>query len=179
MTVPEFLVWAAAQPQGRYELVRGEVIAMAPERARHNLVKFAVARALDDAIKRAGLPCTVFTDGMTVVIDKDTSREPDAAVQCGAATDLDSMILQAPLIVVEITSPSSERDDTVDKLVEYFSVASIKHYLIVNPAKKVVIHHARGDTAAITTRILSAGEIELVPPGMIVSVDALLPAMPA
>ena len=39
MTVPEFLAWAAAQPRGRYELVRGEIVAMAPERARHNLVE--------------------------------------------------------------------------------------------------------------------------------------------
>ena len=62
---------------------------------------------------------------MTVVIDDDHSREPDAAVQCGVPTDLDSMVLEAPLIVVEVTSPSSERDDTGDKLVEYFSVPSI------------------------------------------------------
>ena len=88
MTVQEFLVWAAAQPRGRYELVRGEIVAMAPERARHNLVKAAVFRALSDAVARAGLPCTVFTDGMTVVIDNEHSREPDAAVQCGVAADL-------------------------------------------------------------------------------------------
>ena len=42
------------------------------------------------------------------------------SVQCNVSTDLDSMILEAPLIVVEVTSPSSERDDTGDKLVEYF-----------------------------------------------------------
>ncbi|TMJ66323.1 MAG: Uma2 family endonuclease, partial [Alphaproteobacteria bacterium] len=87
MTVQEFLAWAAAQPRGRYELVRGEVVAMAPERARHNLVKAAVFRALSDAVARAALPCTVFTDGMTVVIDNEHSREPDAAVQCNVATD--------------------------------------------------------------------------------------------
>ncbi len=149
---------------------------MAPERARHNLVKFAVARALDDAIKRAGLPCTVFTDGMTVIIDNETSREPDAAVQCGVAVDLDSMVLQAPLIVVEITSPSSERDDTGDKLVEYFSVPTIQHYLIVNPAKNVVVHHARSDGGTIATRILSDGEVGLTPPGMVVPVADLLPS---
>lgn len=179
MTVTEFLAWAAAQPRGRYELVRGEVVAMAPERALHNLVKFAVARALDRAIRHAGLPCTVFTDGMTVVIDNETSREPDAAVQCGVATDLDSMVLQAPLIVVEITSPSSERDDTGDKLVEYFSVASIKHYLIVNPAKKAVVHHARGDAGAIATRIFTANQIDLTPPGMSLLVSDLLPTLPS
>ena len=111
--------------------------------------------------RKAGLPCTVFTDGMTVVIDNDTSREPDAAVQCGVATDLDSMILEAPLIVVEVASPSSERDDTGDKLVEYFSVPSIRHYLIVKPVKNVVIHHARNETGDISTRIVTDGEISL------------------
>jgi Uma2 family endonuclease len=175
MTVAEFLAWASAQPRGRYELVRGKVVAMAPERARHNLVKAAVFRALDDAVKRAGLPCTVFTDGMTVVIDNEHSREPDAAVQCGVATDLDSTILETPLIVVEITSPSSERDDTGDKLVEYFSVPSIRHYLIVNPTKKVVVHHVREESGQITTSILSSGHLDIAPPGMTVAVHDLLP----
>jgi len=168
MTVQEFLTWAAAQPRGRYELVRGEIVAMAPERVRHNLVKAAVFRALSDAVARAALPCTVFTDGMTVVIDND------AAVQSNVATDLDSMILEAPLIVVEVTSPSSERDDTGDKLVEYFSVPSIRHYLIVNPEKSVVIHHARNDAGDISTRIVSDGEISLHPPGMAVSAKDFL-----
>lgn len=175
MTVAGFLTWASAQPRGRYELVRGQVVAMAPERARHNLVKAAVFRALDDAVKRAGLPCTVFTDGMTVVIDNEHSREPDAAIQCGVDTDLDSMTLDAPLVVVEITSPSSERDGTGDKLVEYFSVASVQHYLIVNPAKKVVVHHARGENGGIATRILNSGQLDLAPPGFSVPVRELLP----
>jgi Uma2 family endonuclease len=175
MTVTEFLEWAAAQPRGRYELVQGEIVAMAPERARHNLVKLAVARALDDAVKRAKLPCTVFTDGMTVVIDNEHSREPDAAVQCGVAVNLDSTVLEAPLIVVEISSPSSERDDCGDKLVEYFSVATIRHYLIVNPIKKVVVHHARNDAGEIATHIASTGEIGLTPPGIAVPVIELLP----
>ena len=81
---------------------------------------------------------------MTVVIDNEHAREPDAAVQCGVAFDPNTMILEAPLIVVEITSPSSERDDTGEKLGEYFSVPSIRHYLVVNPDDKLVVHHARG-----------------------------------
>lgn len=43
MTVAEFLVWAEAQPEGRYELVDGEIIRMAPERLRHTVGKFEVA----------------------------------------------------------------------------------------------------------------------------------------
>jgi Uma2 family endonuclease len=155
--------------------VQGEVVAMAPERALHNYVKGEVFLALKDAVKRAKLPCMVFTDGMTVVIDEEHAREPDAAVQCGVAFNPDTMILEAPLVVVEITSPSSERDDTGEKLVEYFSVPSIHHYLIVNPAKKVVVHHARGQGGDILTRIASSGAIDLRPPGMTVPVAELLP----
>jgi Uma2 family endonuclease len=101
MTVQEFLVWAAAQPRGRYELVRGEIVAMPPERVRHNLVKLAVARALSDAVAR-NLPCTVFTDGMTVV--RKRAFPSPCRRQCSVAVDLDSMILEAPLIVVKVTS---------------------------------------------------------------------------
>jgi Uma2 family endonuclease len=175
MTVSEFLNWAIAQPRGRYELVRGEVVAMAPERQRHLRVKGAVFRALGDAVIRAELPYTVFPDGATVVIDNEHAREPDAAVQGDVAGNPDSTVLDAPVIVVEVTSPSSERNDTDEKLVEYFSLPSIHHYLIVNPVKKVVIHHARSASGDILTRIVSSGEINLTPPGMTVPLAELLP----
>ncbi len=174
MTASEYLAWASAQPTGRYELVSGHVVAMAPERARHNLAKLAVARSLGDAVSRGGLPCTVFTDGMSVAIDADTVREPDAAVQCGVPVDLDASVLAAPVIVVEVVSPASERDDTVDKLVEYFSVSSIQHYLIVRPDRSLVIHHARGESGKIATHIASSGDLRFDPPGLVVSVAGLL-----
>lgn len=46
--------------------------------------------------------------------------------------------------MVEVTSPSSELDDTRDKVLEYFTVPSIVHYLIVDPVSNLVIHHRRG-----------------------------------
>ncbi|MEW5963969.1 MAG: Uma2 family endonuclease [Pseudomonadota bacterium] len=174
MTVEEFIPWAMAQPRGRFELVQGQVVAMAPERVRHNLLKLAAARALERAVEKAGLPCTVFTDGMTVRIDAHTAREPDASVQCGVALDLDSLELEAPLIVVEVTSPSSELADTSTKLVEYFSVPSIRHYLIVDSKNGAVIHHARGPGNAVDTLILTAGTITLDPPGLVLTAESLL-----
>lgn len=174
MTVDEFIPWAVAQPSGRYELVGGEVFAMAPERARHNLVKLAVARSMQDAVRRAGLDCTVFTDGMTVRVDAWTAREPDASLQCGIKVDLDSLILEAPLLVVEVVSPSSGRDDTGAKVAEYFSVESIRHYLIVDPDKPVVIHHCRDAVGAIRTTIHTAGSVLINPPGLELTVDDIL-----
>jgi Uma2 family endonuclease len=173
MKVPEYLAWAVSQPRGRYELVDGEVVAMAPERVRHNVVKLEIAIALRDAVRAAGLPCVVFTDGVTVVINDETAREPDASVQCGGQIDPDSMILEAPLIVVEVASPTSEDHDLHRKLVEYFSVSSIYHYLIILPEKRVLVHHQRGVTD-IATRIARSGDVVLNPPGITVPVMALL-----
>ncbi len=175
MTSDEFIDWAMRQPSGRYELVGGRVVAMAPERTRHNLAKARVWQALSTAVEHASLPCTVFTDGMTVVIDEHHSRDPDAAVQCGRENPPDAGVLEAPMVVVEVVSPSRERDDTGAKLVEYFSVASIQHYLIVNPEKRVVVHHRR-EGSEIRTRIAGedTGALRFDPPGFAVSVAALL-----
>jgi Uma2 family endonuclease len=180
MKVPEFFAWAEAQPRGRFELVDGVVIAMLPERARHNLAKLAVARALEDAVSAAKLSCIVFTDGMSVVINEYMTREPDASVQCGADIDLNSTTLAAPLIVVEIVSPSSERDDSGVKVVEYFSVASIEHYLIIYPEKRVVVHHRRDGPGTLATKLARPGEtIVLNPPGFSVPAAALLGPAPS
>lgn len=168
MTVDQFIDWSMRQPRGRYELVDGEIVAMAAEGVRHNLAKAAVYMALKAAIDKADLPCTVFTGGMTVRIDEHHAREPDAAVQRGAVPDPDAVALDSPLIVIEVISPSSESDDMIDKLVEYFSVPSVMHYVIVNPKTNVVIHHARGEP--IATRILRDGDIAFDPPGFGVAV---------
>jgi Uma2 family endonuclease len=180
MSVPEFLAWAELQPEGRgYELVDGKVIAMAPERVRHNLAKLAVARALEDAVRAAKLPGTVFTDGVAIRINDYTVREPDASVQRGVEADLDSVLIDAPLIVVEVASPSSERDDTGAKLIDYCSVPSIQHCLVVLPQERVVVHYQRGERDKIDTRIAHDGEIALAPPGITLAVAALLGPVPA
>lgn len=173
MTVDEFIPWAMTQASGRYELVGGEIIAMAPERARHNLVKATVYKLLDAEIRKAGLDCTAFTDGMTVKIDATTAREPDASLQCGVTLDLDSLILEKPLLVVEVVSPSSERDDTGAKVAEYFAVPSIQHYLIVDPFRATVIQHQRQPAGDIRTTIHASGALAIDPPGLTLPVAEL------
>ncbi len=174
MKVEEFLAWSNRQPDDRYELVDGEVVAMTRDTVRHNLAKSAASRALYDAVRAAKLSCNVFVDGVGVVINRETLRIPDVVVQCGGKFDPDATVVESPLIVVEVISPSSERDDTDTKLVEYFSVASICHYLIVFSEKRVVVHHRRNERGTIDTRIAHDGEIALDSPGMTLQVTALL-----
>jgi Uma2 family endonuclease len=174
MTADEFIAWALDQPHGRYELANGEVIAMAPQRAGHALVKHAAARALEDAVAAAGLPCQVFPDGMAVRVDDGTVCEPDASVRCGPKLPEDAVQFSDPMIVVEVLSPSSRAQDSGAKLEAYFRLASVRHYLIVNTVTRTVIHHAihhdHGADGVIETRIHgnkeARGGILLDPPGI-------------
>jgi Uma2 family endonuclease len=169
MTFDEYLTWSSRQEHGRYEYIDGEVVVVPAEGADHNLVKLALAIVLRDAIKSAGFAGQAFTDGMTVKIrGGQRGREPDAAVTATPLADRKSLVLPDPLIVAEAVSPNSERDDTGDKLDEYFSVPSIQHYLIVRPEKKLIVHHARGEGAALRTTFVTGPALLLDPPGLTV-----------
>jgi Uma2 family endonuclease len=178
MTVPEFVAWAERQPGGRYELVHGFPVAMAPQRAIHAKTKALAFLGLRTAILRAGLPCHAVPDGLSVRVDDETVYEPDALVYCGPEVLDDAIFIDNPVIVVEVISPASEAVDTGDKLVGYFRVPSVAHYLIVHPLQRVVTHHARGTGDLIETRIKADGELRLEPPGLRLAVAELLPAQP-
>jgi Uma2 family endonuclease len=175
MTVDEFLAWTASQP-GRWELFDGVPVAMSPERVIHGDVKYRVARSLDDAIAKAGVPCRFVLDSAAVRIDRNRSYQPDALVYCGEPLPGDALEVPNPVVVVEVLSPSNAMQDLRDKLQGYFQVSSIKHYLIVDPDKRLVIHHARGDGEVIATRIVSDGSLSLDPPGIAVAAADFFPA---
>jgi Uma2 family endonuclease len=177
MTVPEYVAWAERQPGGRYELVHGFPVAMAPQRVEHAKTKASAFQALQAAILRAGLACHALPDGMSVRIDDETVYEPDSLVYCGSEVPNGTIFIENPVIIVEVISPSSEAVDTGDKLVGYFRVPSVAHYLIVHPLQRVVTHHARGPGDLIETRIQADGELRLDPPGLSLAVAELLPAV--
>ena len=168
MNVNEYLAWAQEHP-GRYELCDGEVVAMPPAGAGHAAVKYAVQAALLASIRARGLPCHMLPDGMTVRVNDSTAYEPDALVYCGTKLSASDVEVPAPIIVVEVLSPSTRRIDASAKLAGYFRVPSLAHYLIVDPNKPLVLHHARGSGDMVLTHIVTQGTIELDPPGLSVA----------
>jgi Uma2 family endonuclease len=167
MTAHEFIAWTTAQPKGaRCELVDGEIYAMASQRSSHALAAFRIARRLAEGVEAAGLDCTVYPDGMPVEIDATTVYEPDAIVRCGPQLPGDAVRVSDPLIVVEVLSPSTRAVDTGLKLAGYFRIASLRHYLVMRAEARTVVHHARDESGAISTRIIRDGPLTLEPPGI-------------
>jgi Uma2 family endonuclease len=108
-------------------------------------------------------------------IEEQTVYAPDGVVVCGPRLPADAILLVNPVIVVEVLSPSTAAVDHGRKLSGYFSLPSVEHYLILDPDRRVAIHHKRGRGDAIETRALSEGAVRLDPPGFEVAVEALFP----
>jgi Uma2 family endonuclease len=167
MTVADYLVWGdALEERRRTELINGQIVTMSPENAAHNRIKGAVYLTLVQAVKARDLPCEVFLDGMTVPIDTHTAYEPDVLVHRGAPIPPRQLTVPDPLIVVEIISPSSRRSDSGAKLIGYFKLPSVEHYLVVDPDARAVTHHRRAPTGGATANTASAGTLHLDPPGI-------------
>ena len=171
MTVDDFLEWAWGR-EGKFELHDGRPVAMSPERVRHAGTKSETYAALREATKRAKLPCRAYVDGITVRVRRDRAFVPDVLVVCPAPPP-DVVDIDNPLIVVEVLSPSTEEADHSLKLEGYLSLPSLAHYLILDPIRRVVIHHAREDGERAATRIYHAGALRLDPPGLELDVEAL------
>jgi Uma2 family endonuclease len=171
MTVEEYLAWSERQSERRRtELINGQIVAMPSERVLHSRIKARAQSALSRAIDVAGLPCEALPDGPAVRIDDHTAYEPDALVYGGEAPAPDSHMIANPVIVVEVLSPTTAHSDTSAKLIGYFKLPSVAHYLIIDPDARTVTHYARNSTP----NLMSSGPLRLDPPGLDLTVEDLL-----
>ncbi|MBX9776974.1 MAG: Uma2 family endonuclease [Xanthobacteraceae bacterium] len=174
MNVDDYLAWGEAEGDGRRtELINGQIVAMSPEQADHNRIKLATAIALRDAVRAAALTCEVFIDGMTVPIEPHTAYEPDVLVHCGERIPSRQLTVPMPIIVVEVISPTSRHSDTSAKLIGYFKLPSVRHYLVIDPDTRTLAHHQRQDTGSPSAQVMSEGKLRLDPPGLEIDIATL------
>jgi len=171
MTVDEYLAWSDSQSERRRtELINGQIVTMPSERLLHSRVKGNVHLALLRAIRTAGLPCEALPDGPGVRIDEHTVYEPDAMVYCGESPAPESLLIPNPIVIAEVLSPTTRHHDTSAKLIGYFKLPSVAHYLVIDPDARTVTRYARSSTP----NLLSGGPLRLDPPGLDLTVEDLL-----
>jgi len=96
--------------EGKWELFDGVPIAMSPERLRRGTAEFEAGIALRDAIRREGLGCQASVDTLTIKINDYLAFVPDALVVCPPPPP-DAIVIDNPLILVEVLSPSTAAVD--------------------------------------------------------------------
>jgi Uma2 family endonuclease len=129
----------------RHEYLDGEIYAMAGGTPDHAALAVQVL-----ALIRARLPagCRGFSSDLRVRMPATgLSTYPDGAVVCGPtprASD-DSLAVTNPVLLLDVTSPSSEDYDRGEKLRHYQTLASAREIVIVSHREPRLTLHRRDD----------------------------------
>ena len=120
-----FLAWAQGREE-RYELDRGRVIMMTGGSRAHWQIAVNLLKALDARLDPDRF--TVLPE-FGVDVGPKSIRFPDIVVDVAGQTPGD-LTATAPVLIVEILSPASERVDLGDKAAEYLRIPSLQAYLV-------------------------------------------------
>lgn len=130
LTLQAYLAWENEQPE-RHEFYRGEVFAMTGGRRSHGRVTANLVMHLGLHLK--GTPCQVFSESMKVQISDDSVLYPDIFVTCDRQDLQTEMIFRAPILVIEVLSPSTQAYDRSQKFALYRRLPSMKEYVLIDP----------------------------------------------
>lgn len=135
LTLAEYIEWENAQDD-RNEYVRGEVFAMVGGRRVHGRVVGNLVRAFANHLQAS--PCQVFAESMKVQVANDTILYPDVFVTCDREDLRTDQIFTAPLVIVEVLSPSTQAYNRGLKFALYRSVAALREYVLIDPDTRTV-----------------------------------------
>ena len=142
-SLPEFFAWVERQTD-RYELVNGRPLRMmAGAKNVHDDIVVNILLALGPQLRGSG--CRPFTGDGAIETYPGQIRRPDIGVDCGER-DREAYKAEAPRLVAEVLSPSTRDFDSIRKLEEYKSVASLAHILFVEPNEPSVSVWSRAET---------------------------------
>ncbi len=139
------------------EIVHGHIIRCESPSPQHNLIARRLSFALESARSPAG-PCLRVETDVDVVLWRVpgfTFRRPDVVLYQGLDDPTRKPTAQETLLVVEVTSPTTIKEDLVDKKAQY-AAAGIPLYLVVvldEDSGIVEIREFHLDAAAATYRL--------------------------
>ena len=115
----------------KHEYVGGVVYAMAGSTKEHNEIAQNIAFALRSHLK--GKSSSVFISDIKVRLEalgEDVFYYPDVMVGCDPR-DTQRLFLRYPKVLVEVSSPSTERLDRREKRLAYQTIETLEEYVIV------------------------------------------------
>ena len=127
MDKPAFLTWVQAH-EGCYELAGNRVVVMTGGSRGHAILVRRLAAALEKRLE--GNRWTVLTSDFGVDVGPSTVRYPDVVVDVAGGRFKD-LTATAPVLIAEVISPSSAKDDLGATADEYLRLPSLLGYLVL------------------------------------------------
>lgn len=125
------------QTEIRHEYLAGDVVAMGGASDRHGLIAGALYAHLFPYARAKG--CQLFIADMKVRIDHAGDSwfyYPDLVLSCDPTDRESAYYRRAPCLLVEVTSPSTERIDEREKLLAYRLLPSLREYLLLRQDRR-------------------------------------------
>ena len=138
MSLDEFLAWERDQPE-RYEFAGGVITMMTGGSLDHSTIASNLWTALRDQLR--GSTCRAFR-GDSKIIANHSIRYPDLSVTCTQVRGTEDVVLD-PILIVEVISPSTEREDRGRKKFDYFATPSIRQYAIIEQDERLIDLYTR------------------------------------
>lgn len=135
MTVAEFLEWSQDDRGTRYELVEGEIRAMAPGSDAHNTIVSNINFLIALHLRGKRPHCRVVSaPGVQPHVRADWNfRIPDLGVTC-TPNRLGYIMTPDPILLIEVLSPSNSQD-TWGNVAHYTTVPSVSEIAVFNSTR--------------------------------------------
>ena len=129
---------------GRFELVKGEVVEMAPPGFVHGATAARIAAGLISAVTPGGLGEVVVESGYRLESNPDTVRGPDVSFVSKERIEESGLPIAffpgPPDLAVEVVSPSDTAAEVEAKVAEYFRSGSRRVWVACPGSRRVVVH---------------------------------------
>ncbi|MDO9105151.1 MAG: Uma2 family endonuclease [Methylovulum sp.] len=127
MTETEYLR-AEITADVKHEYIDGHVYAMSGAKKNHNLLSGNIFSNFRDHLK--GTPCVTYMADMKVKAGGANYFYPDVVVDCNEATG-DDYFTESPVIIVEVLSQATRKNDMTTKFLRYINIPTLKEYVLV------------------------------------------------
>ena len=153
LTADEFYDFCCRN-DGRYELVDGEVVELAPANEQHGAAALNIGTAFNLYSRQNGIGRASVETGYVLRQGPDTVRGPDVSFTAIGKDEWGSLgsrfSREIPDIAVEVYSPSNTAAEMARKVREYLAAGSQRVWVAYPSTRSVVVHRPDGTTITYT-----------------------------
>ncbi|MDO5355939.1 MAG: Uma2 family endonuclease [Conchiformibius sp.] len=157
----EYLAYCATQPEGKFELIDGEIVAMAGASLNHNLLTMNFAALLHGHLADSG--CFTFVSDWKVQVGSNYYY-PDVVVDCLPQEG-------RPKLIIEVLSESTRHTDLSIKLEDYQTIPDLLEYVAVEQNAQFIVVYRRKQ--AWRGEVYQKGEVFLESIGLSLSLEQI------
>lgn len=161
MTTEEFLHWEDGTDM-RYELVHGHAVAMAPPADRHGRIAGNAWGEIDRRLSERP-PCAGVVEG-GIWIDDENFYVADVVATCAPPSE-DGMV-KDPFLIVEVISPSNEKDELSTKVQAYIKLPHVQEIWLIDSRRRWVQQWRRAGAESWIVGLPLAGDAGFASPSL-------------